>query len=150
MFANVFYAGLVTLPHIRSLLFPLPLFVSFTIFRMPSEVNKKNMLFVRNFAILKSFLNRRDFHFLYILKWSQKFQICFFFFLSNTKVHKFCFLLMILFSVTSAFFRILFKIKPTQRRSLSDSLKSKVPQLILYMRCYFSQECHKTTWITPF
>ena len=80
MFANVFYAGLVTLPHIRSLLFPLPLFVSFTIFRMPSEVNKKNMLFVRNFAILKSFLNRRDFHFLYILKWSQKFQICFFFF----------------------------------------------------------------------
>ena len=57
------------------------------------------MLFVRSSAILKSFLSKRDLHFL------QKFQRCFFF-LSKTQVHKFSFLLMDLFFITSAFFRI--------------------------------------------
>ena len=55
----------------------------------------------------------------------------------------------ILFSIASAFFRILFKIKPTQRRCLSDSKKNKVPQSILFMGCYVSQEHQKTAWIQP-
>ena len=73
-----------------------------------------------------------------------------FFFSITQKYTNSAFCSWIFFSVTSAFFRIPFNIKPTQRRSLSDSLKNKVPQLILYMGCYFSQGCHKTTWITPF
>ena len=47
------------------------------------------------------------------------------------------------FPLPQLFFRIFFPIKPTQRRSLSDSWKHKVPQSILYMDCYFSQEHRK-------
>ena len=57
-------AGLVTLAHILS---TSPLFVSFTIFRTVSKV-KKRECFGKSSAILKSFLNWRNLHFLYILK----------------------------------------------------------------------------------
>ena len=62
------------------------------------------MFFVRSSAILKSFLNRRDLHFIYILKWFQKFQ-SYFFSLSITTVHKFHFLLMDSFFNYLSFFQ---------------------------------------------
>ena len=42
------------------------------------------MFFLRSSAILNSFLNRRDLHFLYTLKWLEKFQSCYFFSLLRT------------------------------------------------------------------
>ena len=61
---HLFDAGLVTLVHILS---TSPLFVSFAIFRTVSKVKKKGY-FSKSSAILKSFLNWRNLHFLYILK----------------------------------------------------------------------------------
>ena len=54
------------------------------------------------------------------------------------------------FPLSQPFFRIFFPIKPTQWRSLSDSWKHKVPQGILYMDYYFSQERHKIAKIQRF
>ena len=60
-------------------------------------------------------------------------------FFSHTHTHKF---------INSAFFfRIFFPIKPTQRGFLSDSQKHKIPQSILYMDCYLSQEHQKIAQI---
>ena len=61
---HLFDAGLVTFAHILS---TSPLFASFAILSMVSKVKKKGC-FGKNSAILKSFLNWRNLHFLYILK----------------------------------------------------------------------------------
>ena len=63
-FTTFYDAGLVTLAHILS---TSPLFVSFAIFRTGSKV-KKGKCFGKSSVILKSFLNWRNLHFLYILK----------------------------------------------------------------------------------
>ena len=133
---------LVTLARILS---TFPLFVSFAIFRTVSKIKKKGCL-VRISALSKFFLNScKRFTFLMYLKndYSNYIAVNFFFTILNTQIplsaHGYSFLL------SQPFFRIFFPIKPTQRRSLSDPWKHKVPQSILYMDCYFSQAVKCTT-----
>ena len=137
-FATIFDACLVTLEHI---LLTFLQFVSFVIFRTVPKVKEKDIL-VRSSANLKFFLNGR-FTFLHLKK-------LIFFYLSLTYTKIPLSAQGYFFPLPQSFFRIFFPIKPIQRRSLSDSWKHKVPQSILYMNCYFSQEHHKIAQIQQF
>ena len=63
-----------------------------------------------------------------------------FFSLTHKQIHKFRFQLIDIFFIASSLFLDFLPNQTHIARSLSDSKKRKVPQLILYMDCYFSQE----------
>ena len=121
-------------------------FVSFLRHFQDGLSKKKNVL-VRSSTNLKSFLNGR-FTFLMYLKMITWISKLLFFFLPQFNTHKFRFQLRdtffhcLFFPFPLALFQGFLSNQIHVATILSDSWKLKVPQLILYMNCYFSQEHH--------
>ena len=111
--------------------------VSFVCFAILNTIFKVKEDFVH---FLKSFLNWR-FTFFICLKNNYNNIKAVNFFLSHTQIHLYSH--GYFFSLPQPFIRIFFTSKPTKQVSVSDSEKHKVPQLFLYVDCYFSQEHHK-------